>query len=164
MKKLAFLIIPVLAVVGGVHAAAAPALPAKDKPQATAAPAALSENKLQPPELPKIELKNKSSFEMEGNNRNPFWPIGWKPSAKLGDAAVEHAGPDIPVSAFVVSSITIERGTKFAIVNGKIMQEGQQFGLQLGSQTYQITLKAIEDGRVVVARRDQEIIIPLRRK
>jgi hypothetical protein len=117
-----------------------------------------------PKELPTIELKNKSSFQMEGNNRNPFWPIGWKPAAKLADAGTEHAGPDIPLAAFVVSSITIEKGTKFAIVNGKIMQEGQQFGLQLGNQTYQITLKAIQDGRVVVARRDQEIIVPLRRK
>ncbi|MEP6602693.1 MAG: hypothetical protein ABJB69_01965 [Spartobacteria bacterium] len=113
---------------------------------------------------PKIELKNKSFFEMEGNSRNPFWPIGWKPAAKLSDAGNEHAGPDIAPSAFVVSSITIEQGTKFAIVNGKIMQEGQQFGLQLGNQTYQITLKSIQDGKVVFGRRDQEIVIQLRRK
>lgn len=116
------------------------------------------------PDVPAIELKNRSSFEMEGNSRNPFWPIGWKPAAKLADAGADRAGPDIPLTAFVVSSITIEQGTKFAIVNGKIMQEGQQFGLQLGNQTYQITLKAIEDGRVIVARRDQEIVVPLRRK
>ena len=44
------------------------------------------------------------------------------------------------------------------------MQEGQQFGLQVGNQTYQITLKAIEDGRVILARRDQEIVVLLRRK
>ena len=53
---------------------------------------------------------------------------------------------------------------RFAIINGKIMQEGQQFGLQVGNQTYQITLKTIEDGRVVLARRDQEIVVLLRRK
>jgi hypothetical protein len=34
----------------------------------------------------------------------------------------------------------------------------------MGSQTYQITVKAIQDGRVIFARRDQEIIAPLRRK
>jgi hypothetical protein len=44
------------------------------------------------------------------------------------------------------------------------MMEGQQFGLQLGAQTYQITVKHIEDGRVILGRRDQEIIVPLRRK
>ena len=58
----------------------------------------------------------------------------------------------------------MERGTRFAIINGKIMQEGQQFGLQLGNQTYQITVKSIEDGKVTLARHDQEIVIPLRRK
>ena len=45
------------------------------------------------------------------------------------------------------------------------MTEGQQFGLQLGTQTYQLTVKAIQDGQVVLMRRDQEeIIVPLRRK
>jgi hypothetical protein len=63
-----------------------------------------------------------------------------------------------------VSSITIGPGGNFAIINGKIMQEGQQFGLQIGTQTYQITVKAIEDGRVVLTRRGSEITIPLRRK
>ena len=115
-------------------------------------------------EAPVIELKNKSSFKMDSATRSPFWPIGWKPAAKLVEHAVEHAGPDIPLTAFSVSSITLGAGGHFAIINGKIMGEGQQFGLQLGSQTYQITVKAIEDGRVVLGRRDQEIIVPLRRK
>ena len=44
------------------------------------------------------------------------------------------------------------------------MNEGQVFGLQMGNQTYQITVKAIQDGQVVLQRRDQEIVVPLRRK
>ena len=76
----------------------------------------------------------------------------------------EHTGPDILPSAFVVTSITLDQGARFAIINGKPMQEGQVFGLQLGNQTYQLTVKAIEDGRVILARRDQEIVVPLRRK
>jgi hypothetical protein len=123
---------------------------AEDAPPAPAAPAT-------------IELKNKSSFTMDGSGRNPFWPIGWKPVART-QTTTEHTGPDILPSAFVVSSITLDQGARFAIINGKAMQEGQQFGLQLGNQTYQLTVKAIEDGRVILARRDQEIIVPLRRK
>ena len=111
-----------------------------------------------------LEIKNKSSFTMDNNSRNPFWPIGWKPTAKVAGPGVEHAGPDVPRTAFVVSSITLDQGARFAIVNGKIMQEGQQFGLQLGNQTYQVTVKSIEDGRVILARHDQEIVVPLRRK
>jgi hypothetical protein len=109
-----------------------------------------------------LEIKNKSSFKMEGSSRNPFWPIGWKPAAKLSDP--ETGGPEIPLSAFALSSITLEQGKHFAIINGKIMAEGQQFGLQLGTQTYQVTVKSIEDGRVILSRRDQEIVVPLRRK
>jgi hypothetical protein len=116
-------------------------------------------------DAPNLELKNKSSFAVENNSRNPFWPIGWKPTARLTEPnSADHSGPEISASAFIVSSITLGQSNRFAIVNGKIMQEGQQFGLQLGAQTYQITLKSIRDGKVIFARRDQEIVVPLRRK
>ena len=111
---------------------------------------------------PAIALKNKSSFTNDGSGRNPFWPIGWKPVAR--QATTEHSGPEISPAAFVVSSITLDEAARFAIINGKPMQEGQVFGLQLGNQTYQLTVKRIEDGRVILGRRDEEIIVPLRRK
>lgn len=109
-----------------------------------------------------IELKNKSSFAMDESGRNPFWPIGWKPSTKkIGNEP--NTGSDIRETAFLVTSITTgER--HFAIINGKVMTEGQVFGLQMGSQTYQLTVKAIQDGQVIIQRRDQEIVVPLRRK
>jgi hypothetical protein len=112
----------------------------------------------------KIELKHKSSFAMDAGSRNPFWPIGWKPTAKLSGKTSADQGGDIPATAFVVSTITVEKGARFAIINGKAMQEGQQFGLQLGTQLYQVVLKKIEDGHVVLSRHDQEILVPLRRK
>jgi hypothetical protein len=124
---------------------------------------ALSLPCLRAEDAPAIVLKNKSSFTMDASGRSPFWPIGWKPVARVQNTT-EHTGPDILPSAFVVSSITFDQGNRFAIINGKAMQEGQVFGLQLGNQTYQLTVKSIEDGRVILARRDQEIIVPLRRK
>jgi hypothetical protein len=112
-------------------------------------------------QAPPIELKNKSSFKFAGD-RDPFWPIGWKPSGTASFS--DHSASDIPPNAFLVSSITIEKTARFAIINGKIIQEGQQFGLQMGSSTYQLTMKSIQDGRVILGRRDQEIVVPLRRK
>jgi hypothetical protein len=124
-----------------------------------AAAAALAAN-----EPAKIELKHKSSFTMDAGSRNPFWPIGWKPAAKLSGKSGNDQVGDIPATAFVVSTITVQKGARFAIINGKTMQEGQQFGLQLGTQLYQVVLKKIEDGQVILARHDQEIVVPLRRK
>lgn len=126
--------------------------------------ASLGLTSVQAEKAPVVELKNKSAFTMEASGRNPFWPIGWKPAAKL--STNDQGGPEIQPAAFVVSSITFDKGAqgRFAIINGKVMQEGQQFGLQLGNQTYQLTVKAIEDGRVILARRDQEIVVQLRRK
>jgi len=109
----------------------------------------------------KIELKNRSSFTMDPGSRNPFWPIGWKPARLPGSGG---SAAIIPLTAFVVSTITVDGGAHFAIINGKTMQEGQQFGLVLGPQTYQIMVKKIEDGRVILNQGDEEIIIPLRRK
>jgi hypothetical protein len=111
-----------------------------------------------------IELKHKSSFNVEAGERNPFWPIGWKPAPKIAKSGAEHAGPAIPPSSFVVTSITLDPKAHYAIINGRTMSEGQQFGLQLGSQVHQITVKAINDGHVVLLQHDQEIIVPLRRK
>jgi len=111
----------------------------------------------------KIELKDRSSFKMDPGSRNPFWPIGWKPARISGNSGGGPAS-DIPPSAFVVSTITLDQGAHFAIINGKTMQEGQQFGLVLGTQTHQIVLKKIEDGRVILTQGDEEIIVPLRRK
>lgn len=108
-----------------------------------------------------IELKNQSAFSTEENARNPFWPIGWKPAAK--QSPNEQAGPEVSPAAFRVTSIVLDPTAKFAIVNGKTMEEGQVFGLQIGNQTYQLTVKSIEDGQIVLMRRDQEIIVPLHR-
>jgi hypothetical protein len=148
MKAFTSILIPILLALGALHAAGAPPTDIKNKSSF------------------EFEIKNKSSFELEGNSRNPFWPISWKPTGQVTGTSAEHdAGSDIPVSAFALTSITFGGGTRFAIINGRIMEEGQQFGLQLGTHTYQITLKSIQDGRVVLERRrTQEIVVPLRRK
>jgi hypothetical protein len=110
---------------------------------------------------PAIELKRKSSFDAT-DARDPFWPIGWKkPGPKSSSTG---AGPELSPDTFSLTSVTMGAGQHFAILNGKIMQEGQQFGLQVGNQVYQVTLRSIEDGKVILAYHDSEITVPLRRK
>jgi hypothetical protein len=109
-----------------------------------------------------IVLKNKSSFHVDVGIRSPFWPIGWKPTGRVASGGTDQG--EVPPGAFLVSSITVDGSTRFAIINGKSMSEGQQFGLQLGTQIFQVTVKRIEDGQVILGRRDEEIVVPLRRK
>ena len=109
-----------------------------------------------------IELKHKSTFDAAPNDRDPFWPIGWKkPGPKIATTGV---GPDLTASSFSLTSVTMGLGQRFAILNGKAMQEGQKFGLQFGGQVYQVTLRSIEDGQVILVYGDNEIVVPLRRK
>src|SRR5712691_4774072 len=112
--------------------------------------------------VPALELKEKSAFAAP-DTRNPFWPIGWKkPDPKNPNAIT--AGPVLTPASFVLTSVTMGTGSHFAILNGKIMQEGQQFGVQLGKEVYPVTLKAIEDGQVLLVYQENEIVVPLRRK
>lgn len=165
MKQLAFLLIAVTTI-----ASARADSKSKANAEAPAAPNSATESdhteksEGTSDQKANIELKTKSSFQMEGDNRNPFWPIGWRPVAKLTAGGNDHAEGEIASSAFHVSAITMDPKTRFAIINGKIMQEGQQFGLQIGNQTYPITVTRIEDGQVILSRRNQEIAVTLRRK
>ena len=108
---------------------------------------------------PAIELKNKSTFDAT-DGRDPFWPIGWKrPGPK-----VSTSGPDLSAGSFSLTSVTMGTGTHYAILNGMIMQEGQQFSLQSGKNVYPVTLRSIRDGKVILAYQGSEITVPLRRK
>ena len=140
------------------EASAAPAAP-KNKPAEGADSLAA---KIKPDESALIVLKSKSSFNLDAGTRSPFWPISWKPTGRVASGGTDQG--EVPPGAFVVSTITLDGATKFAIINGKSMSEGQQFGLQVGTQVYQVMVKRIEDGRVILGRRDEEIVVPLRRK
>jgi hypothetical protein len=134
----------------------------KTRPSQSSAPAD-AKNKPSDESNP-IASKNKSSFQFDAGSRSPFWPIGWKPTARVAGGAGGGAIGDVPPGAFLVTSITLDGATRFAIINGKTMGEGQQFGLQVGTQIYQVILKRIEDGRVTLGRGEEEIVVPLRRK
>ena len=109
---------------------------------------------------PAIELKNKSTFDAI-DGRDPFWPIGWK---RPGPKKISPSGPDLSAGSFSLTSVTMGTGPRYAILNGTIMREGQQFGLQFGKNVYHVTLRAIQDGKVILAYQGSEITVPLRRK
>src|SRR5262249_58797191 len=86
-------------------------------------------------------IKNKSSFNVDPAARSPFWPIGFKPTARVAAGGVDSDQGEVPPGAFLLSSITIDERGHFAIINGKTMREGQTFGLQIGTQIYQVSVK-----------------------
>ncbi len=108
-----------------------------------------------------VALKQQSTFAMP-SERSPFWPIGWKkPDPKKTDSA--SAGPALTPASFALTSVTTGGGGRFAILNGKIMQEGQKFGLQIDTHVYEVTVQAIQDGQVMLSSEGGEIVVPLRR-
>lgn len=106
-------------------------------------------------------VRRKSSYEV-ADERNPFWPIGWKPEEKSSSGG--EAAPAISPTAFALSSVTIGPEHKFVILNRKVLQEGQQFAFQLGQHLYQLTIKAVQDGRVILAYDGGEVTVALHRQ
>jgi hypothetical protein len=134
----------------------------KAPPGAAASFVAKSEAKTTKPSQGDPPARKESSFTM-ANARDPFWPIGWtKPEAQDGEEA--SAAPALTPSAFSLTSIAIGAERRFVILNRKILHEGQEFGLQVGQQIYQITLKAVQDGQVILAYQGGEVVVPLQRK
>jgi hypothetical protein len=160
-KNLSLICMSILAAPAVLAADPKPAPAAlKSKPANESAP--VEPNNKSAEEASPIAVKNKSAFNIDAGIRSPFWPISWKPTGKVASGGTDQG--EVPSGAFVVSTITLDGAARFAIINGKSMGEGQQFGLQIGTQVYQVTVKRIEDGRVILGRRDEEIVVPLRRK
>jgi hypothetical protein len=160
-KFLALISVLMLAasILRGADEKSAPVAP-KTKPAEETAPADAKNKPAE--ESASTTVKNKSSFNVDAASRNPFWPIGFRPKGHI--AAAGDAQGEVPAGAFLVSTITVDGTTHFAIINGKSMSEGQQFGLQVGTQVYQVFVKRIEDGRVILGRGEEEIVVPLHRK
>ena len=111
---------------------------------------------------PAITLTHKSSFTSV-NTRNPFWPIGWaKPNPK--DPTAVQVTPLLSPSAFALTSVTTGGGERFAILNGKVVQEGGKFALAVGSQSLQVSVQAIEDGQVILVYPGGQVVVPLKRR
>ena len=164
MKRFLLPISFAIALAGSLSAASQKHAPADAKTKPVEAPAADDSAGKPSGDASAITVKNKSSFQIDAGTRNPFWPIGWKPTGHVAGAGGGSDQGEVPPGAFLVTSITLDGATHFAIINGKTMGEGQQFGLQIGTQIYQVTVKRIEDGRVILGRHDEEIVVPLRRK
>lgn len=148
MKKIAFIILCL------TSSAALAVRPRPSVPAPAAAPAPS-------PAAAAIELP-KSVYEAT-NARNPFWPIGWSKPDPTNTQAVA-AAPILTPAAFALSSVIGGAGDRFAILNGKAVQEGQQFGLAVNGQVLMVTVQAIEDGQVILAYKGGQVVVPLRRR
>ncbi len=107
-------------------------------------------------------LKNVSTFNAPpADSRNPFWPIGWVPSAPVQVATVA-AAPVVEVRAdqFTVTSISVD-APALAVVNGKTYGVGDRIlvsGGTAGAQTF-VTVKKIVDGMVTLDFKGKELYV-----
>ncbi len=95
-------------------------------------------------------LTHSSSFETPPNgSRNPFWPIGWTPSAVVGPTQVAVSQPlDVKPEQFVVTTTSLDYPA-LAIINGKSYGVNDQIPVTADRREF-VTVKQILDGLVVL--------------
>ena len=108
-------------------------------------------------------LKNVSSFNAPpADARNPFWPIGWVPTAPV-PVATAAVAPVVEVKAeqFTVTSISVD-APALAVINGQIRSVGERIVVPAstpgGAQDF-VTVKKIADGMVTLDHKGKELIV-----
>jgi len=113
-----------------------------------------------------FQLKNRSTFTASSDDkdsRDPFWPIGWVKTAANSTAVAAPVTLTLKAENFEVSAILLNN-PPLAVINGKEMAEGQIAQVRIDNQIIPVQLAAVQDGRIVLRYRDQDLIIPLHRK
>ena len=99
-------------------------------------------------------LTHTSSYQPIPNGaRNPFWPIGWVPSAAVPNAVVQQL--DVRAEQFVVTSISVDY-PPLAVINGKTRGVGDHIPVSADNREF-VLVKQILDGQVVLDYRGHEL-------
>ena len=130
-------------------AVAALAFAGTARAQTAAAPVAKSSGK-------EYVLAHSSSFDAPpGGSRNPFWPIGWTPSAVAAPATMAAQQIDVRPEQFMVTTISVDY-PPLAIINGKSYGVGDQIPVTADRRVF-VTVKQILDGVVVLDYQGHEL-------
>lgn len=95
-------------------------------------------------------LKHRSEYAAAEDTRNPFWPIGFKPTAAAPDAPqgpVVEAPPEVRPEMFVVTTISLEKDAPLAVINGRTHGVGDRLPVGASGKEF-VTVRKITDGAV----------------
>ena len=112
------------------------------------------------------ELKNRSSFHIEGDARIPFWPIGFQRPKIKSDGTlapvVKASKIQLEPEHFSVTSILLGNPA-LATINGRSFEEGELLPVIYGTERLRVVVRAIRDGGVTLEYEGQHILVPMRR-
>jgi hypothetical protein len=135
---------------GGLATGGALAVPPASNP--TVSKALADELKLQ---------EHSSGFVKPEGDRNPFWPVAWKPGDKPVEQKKEVTKVN-PLEIFNISSILLGP-PDLVIINGKRYETGQVIPVAVGENRLEFQILKIQDGGVVMRVGNQQFVLPKRR-
>ncbi len=98
-------------------------------------------------------LAHRSSFDAPaGSPRNPFWPIGWVPTAA---PRAQEAQLDVQSDAFRVTTTSVDY-PPLAVINGRTYGVGEQVPVAGHTGAF-VVVRQILDGVVVLDYRGHEL-------
>jgi len=94
--------------------------------------------------------KRQSEFKPAQAERNPFWPIGWKPAKAIANNQAVAPATNIPPSFFKLSSI-LTGNPAIAVIDNRDYMVGQAFTKDYEGKQVRFVIQAIRDGVVVLS-------------
>jgi hypothetical protein len=109
------------------------------------------------------ELKRRSSVSMRDDVRSPFWPVGWTKADRTVPGKVEKPVFELRAEYFRLTSILTGKRS-LAMINGKSFEEGERMVVVAPEGRFNVLVRRVGDGRVVLGLDKQEVIVPLQRQ
>jgi len=109
-------------------------------------------------EAQKFTLEHRSSFNPPAQLHNPFWPIGWIPSASEVPVAAPQSQAAFDPNSVVVSSVMLGASPQMAIINNKDYALGEM--VAVGGAKAQLV--GIRDGAVILRYDGRDYLIELK--
>lgn len=99
-----------------------------------------------------------AALHADAQERDPFWPIGYKSPTKEADGAEKHAATDNQWQRvwdkLRVGGTTYSNGRYYVLINGKTCQEGDVLALELDGKIYRFQVKTVNMNGVEIKKLD----------
>lgn len=109
---------------------------------------------------------HRSLFAAVELERNPFWPVGWKPTAAPSTPtapATETLEVVIHPEDYALTAILLGR-PPMAVINNREYAEGDFILIMPGGQKSKVQLEQVLDGKVILRYMNKEYTVILQRK
>lgn len=116
-------------------------------------------------EMVEVALDSGNLTRLEELARDPFWPIRWRPEkisqteeeeeVSVETGSVDYSGLTLKEQAVIksrmrVGGILVQKGTCVAIINDRVVREGNMLTMDANDQSYEFIVKLVTPSKIIL--------------